>query len=91
VRANGSRIALWVLAIGLASTAVAQTPAIQYVQPIAIAPNSGSAQFDGNAASDVLLRRGSGLIEIWFLSDGNVSGTSNPATVARSSAVGLRA
>jgi hypothetical protein len=34
------------LAFGLASVAVAQSPAIQYVEPIAISLNSGSAQFD---------------------------------------------
>jgi hypothetical protein len=46
VRAFGSRLALWVLALGLAPAALAQVPAIQYVEPVALAMKSGSAQFD---------------------------------------------
>jgi hypothetical protein len=46
VRAFGSRLALWFIALGLASGATAQEPSIQYVEPIAIALKSGAAQFD---------------------------------------------
>ena len=46
MRAVGSRIALWVFAMGLAASAVAQAPAIQYVEPIALAYKASNAQFD---------------------------------------------
>jgi hypothetical protein len=46
VRAFGRRLALWFLALSLASGALAQVPAIQYVEPVALAMKSGSAQFD---------------------------------------------
>ncbi|MEO8019397.1 MAG: M12 family metallo-peptidase, partial [Pseudomonadota bacterium] len=46
MRAVGSRIALCFLAFCLAKGAVAQTPAIEYVEPIALALKSGTAQFD---------------------------------------------
>jgi hypothetical protein len=42
----GSRIALWFLALGAAVNAVAQAPAIQYAEPVALALKSGTAQFD---------------------------------------------
>ncbi|HEU5136923.1 MAG TPA: M12 family metallo-peptidase [Steroidobacteraceae bacterium] len=41
-----SRIALWVLALGFAANAAAQSPAIQYAEPVALALKSGTAQFD---------------------------------------------
>jgi hypothetical protein len=46
VRAIGSRLALWFLALGLTSGVLAQTPAIQYAEPVALAMKAGSAQFD---------------------------------------------
>ena len=46
MRAIGSRIALWVLALGATANAVAQAPAIQYAEPVALALKSGTAQFD---------------------------------------------
>ena len=45
MRAIGSRIALWVLALG-AAHAVAQAPAIQYAEPVSLARKAGTAQFD---------------------------------------------
>ena len=48
---SGSRIALWCLALGLASVAGAQSPenngpVIQYAEPVALSLKPGSAQFD---------------------------------------------
>jgi hypothetical protein len=46
VRAIGGRIALWFLALGLAASAAAQSPAIQYAEPVVLALKSNTAQFD---------------------------------------------
>jgi reprolysin (M12B) family zinc metalloprotease/uncharacterized protein DUF11 len=47
VRAVGSRLALWFIALSLATgVAMAQEPSIQYVEPVAVAFKSGAAQFD---------------------------------------------
>jgi hypothetical protein len=46
VRAVGSRVALWFTAFSVAAGAVAQTPAIQYVEPVAVVLQGGTAQFD---------------------------------------------
>src|SRR4051812_36969914 len=39
-------MALWFLAVALTGGAVAQTPAIQYAEPIALAHKASAAQFD---------------------------------------------
>ena len=46
MRAIGSRIALWVLALGATANAVAQTPAIQFAEPVALSLKSATAEFD---------------------------------------------
>jgi hypothetical protein len=46
VRAVGSRLALWCVALSLATGAVAREPSIQYAEPVVLAMKSGAAQFD---------------------------------------------
>ncbi len=46
VRAVGSRLALWFIALGLAAGASADAPSIQYAEPVALSFKSGAAQFD---------------------------------------------
>jgi hypothetical protein len=46
VRAVGSRLALWFIAFGMAGVAGAETPTIQYAEPVTVALKAGTAQFD---------------------------------------------
>ena len=46
MRAVGSRLALWFVALSLATGANAREPSIQYAEPVAFAMKSGAAQFD---------------------------------------------